>query len=70
VPDGAPVALAVSPDGRRVAGNGAVWDGTTLATVRRFPDWPRVTAVGWRPDGRQLVTGRDDGTGMVWRVGD
>jgi WD40 repeat protein len=70
LPDGAPVALAVSPDGRWVAGNGAVWDGTTLAEVRRFPDWPRVTAVGFRRDGRHLITGREDGTSMVWRLGD
>jgi RNA polymerase sigma factor (sigma-70 family) len=70
VPDGAPAVLSVSPDGRWVAGDRAIWDGVTLAEVRRFPDWPRVTAVGFRPDGRQLVTGRDDGTSMVWRVGE
>jgi RNA polymerase sigma factor (sigma-70 family) len=70
VPDGAPAVLAVSPDGRWVAGGGAIWDGATLTEVRRFPDWPRVSAAGFRLDGRRLVTGRDDGTSMVWRVGE
>lgn len=70
VPDGAPSLLAVSPDGRWIAGPSRVWDATPLAEVRRFPAWPRVSALAFRPDGRRLVTGREDGTSVVWKVGE
>jgi WD40 repeat protein len=69
VPDGAPTALAISPDGRWVASPRGVWDAATLTEARRFADWPPGSAVGFRQDGRHLVVGRADGTSMIWDLG-
>jgi hypothetical protein len=65
-------ALAFSPDGRLLAGNGA----DTLVRVWRVPEgrelfvWPGHTDVvvhlAWSPDGRHLATGSQDETIKVW----
>jgi RNA polymerase sigma factor (sigma-70 family) len=67
-PDTAPTLLTYSADGKWVAGSRCIWDASTLAETRRFPAWPRVTAVAFGPDSGQLATGREDGTTMLWDV--
>ncbi|MEV5889084.1 nSTAND1 domain-containing NTPase [Nonomuraea fuscirosea] len=67
-------ALAVSPDGRLVAG--AAHDGTTLwdTTTRRPLGAPLTghrdgtSAVAFSPDGRTLAGGGTDGTILLWDV--
>ena len=68
-------ALAVSPDGRRVASAGdgvvSVWDTTTGAEqldIRAHDGL--VLDVAWSPDGRTLVTGGRDGRICTWDAAD
>jgi hypothetical protein len=58
--------LAFSPDGRWIAGDKCVWEAATLKEVFRISSPPRVSAVGFSPDSRQLVTGYYNGTALVW----
>jgi WD40 repeat protein len=73
--------LAISPDGRRLAGieidaSGHVatdaihvWDvatGRELFTLQ--PRDARATAMAFSPDGKQLLTGFDRGTYAIWDV--
>jgi WD40 repeat protein len=74
--------FAFSPDGRLLATAGGprgpiggsmvrVWDRATGRDLRRFPGHRgSVTAVAFTPDGRSLVSGSEDGTGLVWDISD
>ncbi|MFZ2510330.1 MAG: AAA family ATPase [Gordonia sp. (in: high G+C Gram-positive bacteria)] len=70
---GAVYSVAISPDGRQVAGTGS--DGA----ARIWPiDQPEsdplqlrghsafLTSVAWSPDGKRLATTSDDGTARIW----
>lgn len=68
------VAVAWSPDGKRVAsasldGTAQVWDsvsGTTLETFRS--ESGAMTSVAWSPTGDLLATGDETGLVRVWEV--
>jgi hypothetical protein len=74
------IAMAVSPDGSRLAtvgedGAAHIWEvGTSLASSAladsRDPlqslDGGPVTSVSWSPNGRYVATGHGDGTARVW----
>jgi WD40 repeat protein len=48
-----------------------VWDPTTGRELRRFAGHRGgVSAIAFTPDGRSLVSGSEDGTGLVWDVSD
>jgi len=67
------LAVALSPDARRVAWGG--WDGAVrvhelgrpvseVAEVGRLPDW--VQSVAWSPDGTRLAAAARDSSSLVW----
>jgi hypothetical protein len=66
------LAIAWSPDGRRLATGSSdrtvrIWDtssGSELAVLRGHGDW--VRAVVWSPDGRRLATASSDRTVRIW----
>jgi RNA polymerase sigma factor (sigma-70 family) len=60
--------LVFSPDGKWLAGSHAVWDVGTLKEVRRFRDYPVVSAAAFSPDGRRIATGHTNGTATVWDI--
>jgi WD40 repeat protein len=71
-------AIAISPDGRRVAAGGAddtarAWtidDAVRASAALSLPGHiNHVTAVALRPDGRWLATGSKDGTIRLWDLG-
>jgi hypothetical protein len=68
-----PVTLAVSADGRFLAGEWtdantiAVWDLATGAEVARRTGYgSSVQTLAFRPDGKALASGHADGTALVW----
>jgi WD40 repeat protein len=71
-----PAMIALSPDGRRLAGAGAnqpdrakVWDvstGREIAALRGHSG--HVTSLAFSPDGRRLATGGSDNVVIVWDV--
>src|SRR3954452_19564704 len=71
-PDGAVLAVAISPDGRSIASGAwnravTIWDaqsGRALRTMRGHTD--RVITVAFSPDGRWVVSGARDATARVW----
>jgi WD40 repeat protein len=66
--------LALSPDGRFLAGYGGAGSTWIYSTVtgKRVAEYPanlsNVTAVAFSPDSRLLATGRYDGTILLWKV--
>jgi dipeptidyl aminopeptidase/acylaminoacyl peptidase len=65
------LAVAWSPDGRRLASTGdklvLAWDAETrqkLATMRGHNDW--VEGVAWSPDGTRLASASNDGSVRIW----
>jgi tricorn protease-like protein/mono/diheme cytochrome c family protein len=66
------LALAISPDGKKLAAGGCdrlvrVWDlasGKLEHAIENHADW--VFAVAFSPDGKQLITGSRDKTAKVW----
>ncbi len=74
--------FAFSRDGRLLASAGGrpgpvpgmmvrVWDLGTGGEIRRFTGHRgAITALAFTPDGRSLVSGSEDGTGLVWDVSD
>jgi WD40 repeat protein len=74
--------FSFSPDGRLLATSGGrrgpvrgatphVWDLATGRDLRRFAGHRgAVTAIAITPEGRSLVSGSEDGTGLVWDVSD
>jgi WD40 repeat protein/serine/threonine protein kinase len=69
---GSVIAVAVSPDGRRIAtgsddSTAKIWDaanGRELLTLKGHRDWIRWVA--FSPDGRRIVTASHDQTARVW----
>ncbi len=74
LPTGKVMRQAFSPDGRELAVVGykeiAIWDLTSLKTVRRFPiehgNVFRPRGIAFTPDGRRLITAHDDCTALIW----
>ncbi len=72
---GAPLAAAVSADGKRIAtagndGLAIVWDAETGKVVHRLEGHAEgVSAVGFSADGRRVVTASFDQTARVWDAG-
>ena len=70
--DDAVLALALSPDGKKLASAGTdrllrVWDlpsGKLEYTIENHADW--VFGLAFAPDGKHLVTGSRDKTAKVW----
>ncbi|MDO5500285.1 MAG: WD40 repeat domain-containing protein, partial [Propionibacteriaceae bacterium] len=69
-------ALALSPDGRTLAAGGAVgtvdlfdWPARTPMTPLDLPATSAV-ALGWAPDGRELVAGLSNAEAHRWRLED
>ena len=69
------LAVAVSPDGRLLAGAGfardvRLWDARTGKLVRSLEGPRRTTrrALAFTPDGRLLAAGGDDGVVYLWNV--
>lgn len=66
--------LAISPDGRFLAGYGGgastrIYSTLSGKLIAEFPaDHSNVTAVAFSPDSRLLATGRYDGTILLWKV--
>jgi eukaryotic-like serine/threonine-protein kinase len=68
------LAVAVSPDGRRIATasgdtTAKIWDaasGRELLTLKGHRDW--IKRVAFSPDGRRIVTASHDQTARVWDV--
>jgi RNA polymerase sigma factor (sigma-70 family) len=68
-----PACLTYSPDGRFLAlSNGRavrLWDVAARKELRRFQGHGGdIVALAYAPDGKTLVTGGTDGTGLVWDV--
>jgi WD40 repeat protein len=67
-------AVAISPDGRKVASGGAdntvrIWDTRTGKEIKRFEGHTgRVWTVAFSPDGRHVASGSFDGTVRLWDV--
>jgi len=60
------VSLSLSPDGKRLAGNGGgtsvrVWDAWSPAAVQELRDDEVTHSLAWSPDGRFLACGTDVG---------
>ena len=70
-----PYALAVSSDGRLVAGGNrkhelCILDPVSGRELLRFPDAGRgALSVAFSPDGTRLLSGFDDGTALIWNLG-
>jgi WD40 repeat protein len=49
-----------------------LWDTAAPPERRRrlTGEWARLGGLAFTPDGRSLVSGSEDGTGMVWDVSD
>jgi WD40 repeat protein/serine/threonine protein kinase len=59
--------MAYSPDGKRLAGGGRVWDTQTSQVLFSMPGRiGYVYNVAFSPDGKRLVSGSDDRTVRVW----
>ncbi|MEV4637701.1 hypothetical protein AB0J80_10145 [Actinoplanes sp. NPDC049548] len=69
------VSMAVSPDGRRIAGAGwgrvMVWaaDGRTGPRIYHSPH-PEYTSVAFSPDGRRIAASTSERTVQLWNVSD
>jgi WD40 repeat protein/DNA-binding SARP family transcriptional activator len=76
--DGAIIALAFSPDGRRLAsasedGTARIWNLETYARTRKAErvmraDVAAVRSVSWDRDGSRIATAGTDGTVRIWPV--
>ena len=64
--------LVLSPDGRYIGATRGtqitVFDAATGTPHRRFKDSEIVTALGFSPNSRYLITGRENGSSMVWAI--
>jgi WD40 repeat protein/serine/threonine protein kinase len=67
-------ALAVSPDGRRLASGWAdgvlrIWDLSTGRELAALPGHSgRMTSLDWSPDGQRVISGSMDFTARIWEV--
>ncbi|MGA7702932.1 MAG: SUMF1/EgtB/PvdO family nonheme iron enzyme, partial [Thermoguttaceae bacterium] len=69
------VAVAFSPNGRRIltagsSDDGAIlWDAASGQYLYTFHGHNRVNSVAFSPDGRQILMGLDDNTATLWNAG-
>lgn len=67
-------ALAISPDGQRLAWGSAdrvlrIWELSTGREVAAFSGHSgRITSLDWSPDGQRVISGSVDSTARIWEV--